>query len=92
MAASWAGTLRRTNGRFAAAGFGPVSPIPHALPDHHRLSNAAATCAGIILDLTAAPQKNLIPSSISQFNGNIDLIDLSRNRCLIPNGSITLVF
>jgi transposase len=38
----------------------------------------------------SAAKKISLQAAISQFNGNIDLIDLSRNRCLIPKGNMTL--
>jgi hypothetical protein len=38
------------NGRFAAAGFGPVLPIFLALPDHRHSPDAAATCASDFLN------------------------------------------
>jgi hypothetical protein len=37
----------------------------------------------------SAAKKISLQGAISQFNGNIDLIDLSRNRCLIPKGNMT---
>jgi hypothetical protein len=37
----------------------------------------------------SAAKKISLQAAISQFNGNIDRINLSRNRCLIPKGNMT---
>jgi hypothetical protein len=37
----------------------------------------------------SAAKKLSIQETVSQFNGPIELIDLSRNRCLIPKSNMT---
>jgi hypothetical protein len=78
-------------GRFSAAGFGPVLPNFHALTRPSPSPQRCCNVRGQYSQFNGGAAKRIsFQRAISQFNGNIDLIDLSRNRCLIPKGNMTM--